>query len=160
MASNTVILDVSGRKFRTTKSVLSVSPHFESLLTRWNDCADLQADGSYYIDADQDTFEHLLNFIRRPAQFPLYWPREDGFDYVLYSKLEAEADYFMLESLRDWIQAERYLGAVMVHRQQVRDNIYSSCADVVLQNFLAHKTVVTLSTRVSLDPDVLINTKL
>ncbi|KAF7680604.1 hypothetical protein GT037_002255 [Alternaria burnsii] len=48
------------------------SPYFESLLTRWEDCADLQADGSYYIDADADTFEHILNFMRRPSRLPLY----------------------------------------------------------------------------------------
>jgi hypothetical protein len=112
MTSKFITLDVSGRKFRTSKAVLSVSPYFEGLLSRWEDCADLQPDGSYYIDADPDTFEHLLNFIRRPAKFPLYWTKKDGFDYALYSRLEMEADYFMLEGLRDWIKEKKYLEAI------------------------------------------------
>ena len=72
MASNTIILDVSGSKFRISKAVLSVSPYFESPLERWKNCADLQADGSYFIDADADTFKYLLNFMRRPSRFLLY----------------------------------------------------------------------------------------
>jgi hypothetical protein len=114
MTSKNITIDVSGRKFRTSKAVLSVSPYFESLLSRREDYADLQPDGSYYIDADPDTFEHLLNFMRRPAKFPLFWTKKDGFDYTLYSSLEAEVDYFMLEGLRDWIEEKKYLGAVKI----------------------------------------------
>jgi len=120
MASNALTLDVSGRKFRTTKAVLSTSPYFESLFARWEDCADLQPDGSYYIDADPDVFEHLLNFMRRPSRFPLYWTKKDGFNYVLYSKLEAEADYFMLEGLKNWIKDRKYLEAITI-KQRVID---------------------------------------
>jgi hypothetical protein len=112
MAHDQIILDVSGRKFRTQKSVLSVSPYFEHLFERWQDSADLQADGSFYADADADTFEHLLNFMRRPSRFPLYWTKKDGFDYALYCRVEAEADYFMLEGLRDWIKQQKYLKVV------------------------------------------------
>ena len=35
-----------------------------------------------------------------------------SFDYALYNKLEAEADYFLLHDLRDWLREKRYLDAV------------------------------------------------
>jgi hypothetical protein len=133
MASNTIVLDVSGRMFRMSKSVSSVSPYFHNLFERWEGGADIQADGSYYVDADPDAFEHLLNFMRCPAKFPLCWTKKHGFDYALYNRLEAEADYFMLEGLRDWIKNERYLEAVTVIHQRVEDkcrNSYTGSADV------------------------------
>jgi len=145
MADNHIILDVSGRKFRTSKSVLSVSPYFESLLTRWEDCADLQADGSYYVDADADTFEHILNFMRRPSRFPLYWNKKDGFDYALYCRVEAEADYFMLEGLRDWIRQAKYLQAVLttLHKYSAKDD-QKFAGDVIVEKYVVRKAAVVL----------------
>jgi len=140
MANNQITLDVSGRKFRTSKSVLSVSPYFEGLLNRWEDGADLQADGSYYVDADADTFERLLGFMRRPSRLPLYWTREDGFDYALYSRVEAEADYFMLEGLRDWIKQRKYLKAVVtVLRTGSALNYQTLVDDVAIEKYVVRK---------------------
>ncbi|KAF1944344.1 hypothetical protein EJ02DRAFT_452460 [Clathrospora elynae] len=141
MASNTITLDVSGRKFRTSKAVLAVSPYFDSLLTRWEDCADLQPDGSYYVDADPDTFEHLLGFMRRPAKFPLYWTKKDGFDYALYSRLEVEADYFMLEGLRDWIKGKKYANAIKTTRTSktcntVTDSTWTEHGDITTESLV------------------------
>jgi hypothetical protein len=110
--SNQIVLDVSGRKFRTTRATLQSCDYFQALLTRWSD--NVQPDGSYYVDADPDIFEHVLNFIRRPQTFPLFWDRETGFDHMLYLKLQAEADFFCLHDLRDWIRAKKYLDAVEV----------------------------------------------
>lgn len=50
--------------------------------------------------------------MRRPSKFPLFWTRATGFNYALYNALEAEADYFLLHDLRDWIQNRSYLRAV------------------------------------------------
>ncbi|KAH7061771.1 hypothetical protein BKA63DRAFT_194520 [Paraphoma chrysanthemicola] len=107
-----VVLDVSGRKYQTLKITLQASPYFQNLLARWDDCGDRQEDGSYFIDADSDAFQHILQFMRRPSKFPLFWTKETSFDYALYNKLEAEADYFLLHDLRDWIKNKRYLDAV------------------------------------------------
>ena len=107
-----IVLDVSGHKYRTQEVTLQSSPYFKSLLARWDDRSDRQEDGSYYIDADADVFHHVLNFMRRPSKFPLFWTKERGFDYALYNKLEVEADYFLLHDLRDWVREKRYLNAV------------------------------------------------
>jgi hypothetical protein len=112
MPPSLVTLNVSGRIYKTRPSTLSASPYFTALLARWDSGADLQDDGSYFIDADPDTFEHILAFMRRPSKFPLYWTHEHGFDYVLYNKVEAEADFFLLHGLRDWISKKRYEEAV------------------------------------------------
>ncbi|KAL1799002.1 hypothetical protein ACET3X_003039 [Alternaria dauci] len=145
MADKHIILDVSGRKFRTSKSVLSVSPYFESLLTRWEDCADLQADGSYYIDADAATFEHILNFMRRPSRFPLYWTKEDGFDLALYCRVEAEADYFLLKGLRDWINQAQYLQAVTTTSRTYLARAYQKFGgDVVVKEYVVNKGGVVI----------------
>jgi hypothetical protein len=112
MPSHLIVLDVSGRKYQTQKATLQTSPYFQNLLARWDDCSDRQEDGSYFIDADPDAFQHILEFMRRPSKFPLFWTKETGFDYALYNKLEAEADYFLLHDLRDWLRKKRYLDAV------------------------------------------------
>jgi hypothetical protein len=112
MPPSLVTLNVSGRIYKTRPSTLSTSPYFTALLARWDSGADLQDDGSYFIDADSDVFEHVLAFMRRPSKFPLYWTHEHGFDYVLYNKVEAEADFFLLHGLRDWISKKRYEEAV------------------------------------------------
>jgi hypothetical protein len=140
MAHDQIMLDVSGRKFRTQKSVLSVSPYFEHVFERWQDSADLQADGSFYVDADPDTFEHLLNFMRRPSRFPLYWTKKDGFDYALYCRVEAEADYFMLEGLRDWIKQRKYLKVVAtVLRTQTAESRQHLKGDVTIEKYIVRK---------------------
>lgn len=112
MSSQLIVLDVGGRKYKTQKITLGASPYFRNLLARWEHCSDKQEDNSYFIDADPDTFQYVLDFMRRPSKHPLYWTKETGFDYALYNKLEAEADYFLLHDLRDWIRKKRYLDAV------------------------------------------------
>jgi hypothetical protein len=107
-----VTLNVSGRKYITRPSTLSTSPYFTALLARWDSSTDLQDDGSYFIDADPDVFEHILAFMRRPSKFPLYWTHEHGFDYALYNKVEVEADFFLLHGLRDWVSGAKYKEAV------------------------------------------------
>jgi hypothetical protein len=105
--SSLVTINVSGRHFQTSKATLITSLYFKNLFERWDTSLD-----QYIVDADSDIFEHLLCFMRRPSHFPLFWTKEKGFDYVLYNKLEAEADFFLLHSLRNWVRQERYKDAV------------------------------------------------
>ncbi|KAH9873080.1 hypothetical protein J1614_005477 [Plenodomus biglobosus] len=75
-------------------------------------CFYRQEDGSYFIDADPDVFQYVLEFMRRPSKLTLFWTRQTGFDYALYNNLEAEADHFLLHDLRNWLRKKRYLDAV------------------------------------------------
>jgi hypothetical protein len=144
MSPDRIVLDVSGRKYKTRMSTLRVSPYFDTLLTRWDDCSDRQMDGSYFIDADPDAFQHVLDFMRRPSRFPLFWTKETGFNYALYNKLEAEADYFGLDDLHDWLRGKRYVDAVktvvevtVLSEQQIGNlvNQPRSGADMEVQSY-------------------------
>jgi hypothetical protein len=149
MPSHLIVLDVSGRKYQTQKATLQTSPYFQNLLARWDDCSDRQEDGSYFIDADPDAFQHILEFMRRPSKFPLFWTKETSFDYALYSKLEAEADYFLLHDLRDWLRKKRYLDAVKTiievkalseQQLEVGRNETRPGADIEVQSFFGSYT--------------------
>ncbi|KAI8931442.1 hypothetical protein NX059_011769 [Plenodomus lindquistii] len=107
-----IVLDVSGRKYQTQRSTLQAFPYFHDLLARWKSYSYRQEYGSCFVDADPNVFQYVLEFMRRPSRFPLFWTRQTGFDYALYSKLEAEADHFLLHDLRDWLRKKRYLDAV------------------------------------------------
>lgn len=144
MPPHLIVLDVSGRKYQTQRASLQTSPYFQNLLARWDDCRDRQEDGSYFIDADPDAFQYILDFMRRPSRFPLFWTKETGFDYALYNKLETEADYFLLHDLRDWIGKKRYLDAVKtiievkaLSKRELEDGQnHTRCeADIEVQSF-------------------------
>jgi hypothetical protein len=99
-------------QYRIQKITLQASPYFQNLLARWNDCSDRHEDSSYLIDADPNVFQHVLQFMRRPSKPSLFWTKETGFDYALYNRLGAEADYFLLHELSDWVQKKCYRDAV------------------------------------------------
>ncbi|EUC27304.1 hypothetical protein COCCADRAFT_67216, partial [Bipolaris zeicola 26-R-13] len=107
-----IVLDVGGRKYKPQKITLGASSYFRNLLARWENCSDKQEESSYFVDADPNKFQYVLDFMRRPSRYPLHWTKETGFDYALYNKLEAEAGHFLLHGLRDWLQEKRYLDAI------------------------------------------------
>ncbi|PSN61704.1 hypothetical protein BS50DRAFT_638994 [Corynespora cassiicola Philippines] len=80
------------------------------MFSRWEDNAETEDDGSLFVDADPEVFAILLSYMRRPAIFPLFFTSEKGFDHALYTKLYAEADYFGLDDLCEWIRKRKYIG--------------------------------------------------
>lgn len=117
-----VTLDVGGRKFRTIRATLCYSDHFKACLDRWENDTDQQANGSLFVDVDPDVFKHILNFMRHPSMFPLFWTEKAGFNHALYRKIEAQADFFLLWDLRDWIRSKRYIDAIKAHMDMKRLN--------------------------------------
>ena len=112
--SKVISINVGGRKYQTSPETLRA----ESGLFRHqlSDCFTWtpESDGSYFLDADPELFEHLLRFMRRPDVFPLFYTKSNGFDYGLYSRLEAEAEYFQIDALHQWIKEKRYQQVVKV----------------------------------------------
>ena len=89
------------------------------------------ADGSYPVDADPDLFVHILQYLRRGI-YPLIYSRAGGHDYAAYLALLAEAKYFQIDSLRKWIEQERYVDAVSTAyevERQVIDTCYYDSTD-------------------------------
>jgi hypothetical protein len=116
-------LNIGGRRFEAMQSTLKNSGFFRHVLadkSKWR----AELDGSYFLDADPDVFEHLLRFMRRPFVFPLFWSRAEGFDYALYHRLQTEAKLFEIDALHSWIESKKYIQAISVHRlKPVNENL-------------------------------------
>ncbi|TGO28753.1 hypothetical protein BPAE_0023g00180 [Botrytis paeoniae] len=112
-AGGPITLQVGERRFVTTKNTMTgESPFFAALLSgRWD--SNEQADGSYFIDADPDLFEHILRYLRR-AVLPIFYDIKKGHDHALYLALLGEARYFQITRLENWLKNKRYLYAVQI----------------------------------------------
>lgn len=97
-------LNISGRKYQISRAILEEeSPLFARLLSdsmTWNP----EEDGSYFLDVDPGIFEHVVRFMRRPEVYPVFYDQARGFDYDLYNRLQAEAEYFEIDVLAKWIK--------------------------------------------------------
>ncbi|KAL9087856.1 MAG: hypothetical protein Q9165_006418 [Trypethelium subeluteriae] len=109
-SSNQLIqLQVGERRFTTTRTTLDKVPWFIAFLKpEWGS---RQSDGSYFLDAEPDIFEHILCYLRHET-FPLFYTHKSGFDYGKYNALVAQADYFGIEELNNWIKKQGYVDAV------------------------------------------------
>ena len=118
-----ITLDIAGRLFKvSTDTLIAESGLFQRQLSahyNWTP----QRDGTYFLDVDPDLFAHLLAFMRRSTNFPLFWTKDQGFDYSLYQRLQAEAEYFQMDSLYNWIKDKRYLEAITIrtYKPEKRD---------------------------------------
>ncbi|TGO62778.1 hypothetical protein BCON_0017g00190 [Botryotinia convoluta] len=112
-AGGPITLQVGERRFVTTKNTMTgESPFFAALLSgRWD--SNEQADGSYFIDADPDLFEHILRYLRRSV-LPIFYDIKKGHDHALYLALLGEARYFQITRLENWLKNKRYLYAVKI----------------------------------------------
>ena len=112
--SSVITLDVGGRLFKACTDILiDESGLFQRQLSdrfTWTP----QADGSYFLDANPELFEHLLQFMRRPSKFPLFWSKDRGFDYDMYRRLQDEAEYFQVDALYQWLKDKKYLKTVSI----------------------------------------------
>ncbi|KAI4952145.1 hypothetical protein J4E91_003607 [Alternaria rosae] len=133
----TLILDIGGRKFKVSRDTLRAESglfrHQLSGRFPWEP----EANGSYFLDADPDLFEHLLRFMRRPEVLPLFYDAAKGYDYDLYNRLEAESQYFQIDVLHDWIKEKKYLNAIRV---QTCDANIRSIGAIRPEVFPANKT--------------------
>lgn len=128
-------IQVGERRFTTRRETLMEgSGYFATRLSgRWNDA---EPDGSYFVDGDPDMFVHILRFFRT-GTFPVFYDKARGRDYSLYAALLAEAPYFQVPPLEEWLQKQEYLNRVVTHREaSTVDNIEAlnqttgSCEDV------------------------------
>ena len=125
-----ITLDVGGRIFKTLLSTLiSESGYFRALFSeKWESTSN--KDIPHFIDADPDTFEHLLRYMRRPSLFPLFWSRATGFDYDLYNRVGHEARYFQVDELSNWIEEQGFIDNIItkvdISSEQSIDQIRST----------------------------------
>lgn len=96
-----VVLDVGGRKFHTSIGTLTAKSDFFAAFFsgRWE--IPKQADGSVFIDADPDLFEHIIRYLRHGI-FPLAWD-VNKHDIQFYGRLGPLARYFQIPMLDTWL---------------------------------------------------------
>ncbi|TEY39010.1 hypothetical protein BOTCAL_0472g00030 [Botryotinia calthae] len=110
-AGGPITLQVGERRFVTTRNTMTGESHFFAALLsgRWD--SNEQADGSYFIDADPDLFEHILRYLRRSV-LPIFYDPIKGHDHALYLALLEEARYFQITRLENYLKKKIYLCAV------------------------------------------------
>ncbi|MCJ1451023.1 hypothetical protein MMC28_001357 [Mycoblastus sanguinarius] len=115
-----VTLQVGGQRFVTrAKTLVEGSGYFCSLLSgRWDSTNSKQEDGSYFVDADPDVFQHVLRYLRH-SLLPLFYDGVKGHDYPLYLAVLEQARYFQISPLQRWIEDKEYLRAVQIVRSAV-----------------------------------------
>lgn len=108
-------IQVGERRFTTTRETLMEgSGYFATRLSgRWNDA---EPDGSYFVDGDPDMFVHILRFFRT-GTLPVFYDKARGHDYSLYTALLAEAQYYQVPPLVEWLQKQEYLNRVVTNRE-------------------------------------------
>jgi BTB/POZ domain len=106
-SSERVTFQVGERRFDTTVGTLTTrSEYFAQLFSgRWP--VNKQSDGSIFIDANGDIFEHILRYLRRGI-FPLAYDKDKGHDYKLYAEILVEAKYFQCSALVVWLESQCY----------------------------------------------------
>lgn len=107
-----VTLQVGERRLVTmTRTLTQESGFFAAFFSHsWNKT---QPDGSYFVDADGDLFEHILRYLRRGV-LPVFYDKSKGHDYARYLALGEEVRYFQITRLEKWIRDGIYLQAVHV----------------------------------------------
>ncbi|KAL9621092.1 MAG: hypothetical protein Q9160_004477 [Pyrenula sp. 1 TL-2023] len=107
-ADRQIILNVGGRHFVTSPDTLSGSSYFKALLSeRWK----TQDDGSYFVDADPELFEHVLRYPRHKT-VPLFYDRSKGHNIGMYMALLQVADYLGVEELIKYLRDKWYFQMV------------------------------------------------
>lgn len=107
-----ITLQVGERRFITmAKTMTQESAFFAALLSgRWDNA---ETDGSYFIDADPDLFEHILRYLRRGV-LPIFYDNVKGHNHALYLALLEEAKYFQISRLEHWLKGKRFLQAIKI----------------------------------------------
>lgn len=137
-----MVLDIGGRKFKTNRDTLIAESGLFRIQLSDRFPWDPQSDGSYFLDADPDVFEHVLRFMQRPSVFPLFYNATQGFDYGLYCRLQAESDYLQIDVLHGWIKDKKYLSAVKIETKFIVNTLIDQVPETNTSNVTYERHLV------------------
>jgi len=137
LSHNWISLDVGGTIFKMPRYVLEKSIVLNHALSQVTG-----KDGPFDFHADPDIFKHLLDYLRNDT-FPLFWTKDNGFDFVLYQRVQQDAELFHLWELRDWIREQKYLQAVRIVYEESVEMLEAGMKLSVLGNVDVERRVVT-----------------
>lgn len=94
-------------------TLVQESGYFSALFSgRWPDSS---TDGIFTLDADAVVFKHIMRFFRSGV-LPVFYDGLKGFDHQSYSLRLEQAEFFLIDRLRDWILEKGYVQAVKIVR--------------------------------------------
>ncbi|KAL4910992.1 hypothetical protein BDW74DRAFT_4587 [Aspergillus multicolor] len=140
LAGNDIVdLEVGERRFATTRNTLGKeSTFFAALLA---DPDNLRPDGRYFVDADGNLFEHIIQFLRR-GTYPLLYDQWNGHDHAMYHALLQESRFFGIAKLTRWLEEKKYVDAVQVvhtayySRTTAKERVSTLRSDINVQYFV------------------------
>ncbi|OCT52435.1 hypothetical protein CLCR_10829 [Cladophialophora carrionii] len=119
-ASDPITVQVGERRFVTFRSTLtSESPYFQRLISAQRERT--QADGSYFVDADESLFTYILRYLRSGA-LPIFYTSNGGHDYGMYQALLGGNSIFP-DCTADELAEEQRIregGDIHIHSRRVR----------------------------------------
>jgi hypothetical protein len=95
------------------------SPFFANLLSDDDNMIRTDESGTmgYFVDSDPQLFEYILRYLRRGVM-PLCWSRSSGHDYSLYASLLAEAKFFGIDRLKEYLINQQWDDVIEIHRTE------------------------------------------
>ena len=104
-------LHVGEKHFKVAEDDIKESGYFQSLLVS-NFGDPYQEAGSIFVNRDGDLFVHILRFLRNLV-LPLFYDHSSGIhDLVLYEQLLAEAQFFQIDKLEEYLKDKQYFEVV------------------------------------------------
>jgi hypothetical protein len=96
--NNEIKLDIGGHSFTTTLTTLRRFPEtmIGAMFSGRHELKKNEA-GSYFIDRDGTHFRHILNFLRSPEKFLLYFQLSS--ENYFFKELEFEAEFYGLADM-------------------------------------------------------------
>ena len=124
-------LQVGERHFTTNNDTLTDGSDYFAVLFTWKNYK--QPDGSIFVDRDGNMFEHILCYLRTKV-FPFFYSQSSGYDHAKYQLLLAEAKYFQISSLKEFINTQSYAKAIKIERSvqtlDTADNMHSETSGI------------------------------
>ena len=112
--SSIITLEVRDRRFCVCLRNLIGKSNFFRSAAYTGRLPQEQADGSYFLDANGNAFEHVLVYLCDGIYPFLYDQAKGGFDYAKYTAILNLADFLGIPDLVTWIERKEYLQALTV----------------------------------------------
>ena len=141
-----ITLQVGERRyFSEEKTLVEGSTYFKTRLTG-SSKDDKEVDGSHFIDRDGLLFEHILSFLRTGI-CPLFRDSFGFYDCHKYQRLSAEAKFFGVKKLHDWLIASSYQKVItttrhvnLIENLEDLDNVAASDKAQIIPMWRTRKT--------------------
>ncbi|KAF1846512.1 uncharacterized protein K460DRAFT_314010 [Cucurbitaria berberidis CBS 394.84] len=114
-----VTLNYGTRQIATSRFYLARSPVFARFFASNPAARHMKIFG----DVDEVALGHVLQYLQNDMVYPFFWTKATGFDYALYHRVHQQAEVLEIWDLTDWIQDQKYIGAIKTITEEVIEEI-------------------------------------